>query len=391
MRQPRFRPVSAFEDVAPSRLVDTRVNKGANKLVGLLTKRIQITGSLIPSGATAVSANFTSVLPQTGGYLTVWNCSTTRPVVSTLNFSGGDIVPNGASVPLDATGGVCVFSTASTDLIIDVNGYYAADGDGFFTPVTPSRVFDSRILIRSVGRLAKDETQGFVIAGEAGVPETATAVALNITSVSPSAAGFVTVYPCDMCAPDCVQPEPGTNTARPNLVIVPVAADGSVCLYTSSEVDLVADVMGYISTESTAKYTPTSPFRLTDTRDRFRPELNSGTNGDLLPAGQMFAVQVAGTRGIAADATAVSANLTVVGASGAGYLTVWPCGPQPSTSNVNFQAHDSCCQRRSTAAVANRAAVLLQLRQRACHRRHLRLVELTSDDVGVDASRASMS
>ena len=42
-----------------------------------------------------------------------------------LNFAQGDTIPNGASVPLDATGGVCVYTSATTDLLIDINGYFA--------------------------------------------------------------------------------------------------------------------------------------------------------------------------------------------------------------------------------------------------------------------------
>ncbi|MHB8262437.1 MAG: hypothetical protein ACYDGY_01625 [Acidimicrobiales bacterium] len=48
-------------------------------------------------------------------------------------------------------------------------------------------------------------------------------------------------------------------------------------------------------------------------------------------------VQVIGIAGIPLTATAVVANVTVVGVTGSGYLTVWAAGAtRPSTSNINW-------------------------------------------------------
>jgi hypothetical protein len=52
-------------------------------------------------------------------------------------------------------------------------------------------------------------------------------------------------------------------------------------------------------------------------------------------------VQVAGVRGVPADAKAVSVNMTVTGAAGSGYLTAWPCGELPLASTANFVAGES--------------------------------------------------
>ena len=57
----------------------------------------------------------------------------------------------------------------------------------------------------------------------------------------------------------------------PNLVIVPVGADGKVDLYNASSgtVHFVADVFGYFSTASGgATYFPVGPARVLDTRQR---------------------------------------------------------------------------------------------------------------------------
>ncbi|MCU1366254.1 MAG: hypothetical protein JWN39_1893 [Ilumatobacteraceae bacterium] len=328
---------NTLQILTPSRVVDTRDNVGSTSLVGTLARRIQIAGrGGVPDGAKAISANFTVTDAAASGFLTVWNCSTDRPVVSTVNFTSGDTVPNGASVPLDATGGICVYSSADVDLLVDVNGYFGIGGGGKFASVTPARLMDSRVGLGAGGRLAADSVVRLPVTGVAGVPAGVSAVALNVTSVSPSAAGFVTVYPCDGPRPVVSSLNPVPGSVKPNVVITPVAADGTVCLYTLTDVDLVVDITGYLVSSATLKFTSTIPFRLTDTRDRSRVELNDGTGGNPLGGGQMLTIQVAGQRGVAADAKAISANFTVIGSSSSGYLTAWPCGQQPATSTVNF-------------------------------------------------------
>jgi hypothetical protein len=107
-----------------------------------------------------------------------------------------------------------------------------------------------------------------------------------------------------------------------------LAADGSVCLYTRVAVDLVVDITGYVAATGHMRFTAAEPFRLADTRDE----------SQATASGRIMVIQVAGTRGIAADAKAVSANLTVTGGAAPGYLTAWPCGPRPATSSLNYVA-----------------------------------------------------
>jgi hypothetical protein len=56
-----------------------------------------------------------------------------------------------------------------------------------------------------------------------------------------------------------------------------------------------------------------------------------------LTSGVSRTISVAGACGIPAGAKAVAANVTVLDASGTGYLVAWPSGtPLPGTSMVNF-------------------------------------------------------
>ena len=58
-------------------------------------------------------------------FVTVYPCGGDVPNVSALNFAPGLTVANGAQATLAANGTMCVYSMASTHLIIDISGYWA--------------------------------------------------------------------------------------------------------------------------------------------------------------------------------------------------------------------------------------------------------------------------
>jgi hypothetical protein len=88
----------------------------------------------IPSIAQAYSFNLT-VVPQAGGvvdYVTLWPAGATQPFVATINDGQGLIVNNAAIVPAGTpNGGVSLFNdgSANIDVVIDMNGYFAAPTD----------------------------------------------------------------------------------------------------------------------------------------------------------------------------------------------------------------------------------------------------------------------
>jgi hypothetical protein len=326
----------AFEAVTPVRLADTREGLGASRLSAGQSARLQIGGrATVPAGAGAVSANFTVTGTAGAGYLTVWNCSAERPMASTVNFSAADTVANAASVPMDANGGICVYSPVDTDLVVDVSGYYEANGSDHFAAMTPTRLMDTRLGLGGAGRLAAGQTVALQVTAPDAVPAGSRAAVLNVTSVDPGADGFVTVYPCDMPRPLAAALNPKPGQIRPNLVITPLSSDGRVCIFSSNDVDLVVDATGYLSSAATW-FTATAPFRFTDTREVRSVEMNAGTGGRLVQAGETVVLQIAGERGIPVGTTAVSVNLAVTDAIAAGFLTAYPCGARPTTSNVNY-------------------------------------------------------
>jgi hypothetical protein len=58
-----------------------------------------------------------------------------------------------------------------------------------------------------------------------------------------------------------------------------------------------------------------------------------------LNAGEIVQFHIAGQGGVPASGVgAVALNVTAVDAQGWGYVTVYPCGPMPVASNVNYVA-----------------------------------------------------
>lgn len=125
---------------APVRIVDTRTG-GAKLPAGQVLR--------IPTGTgPTVVGNLTAVAPSSGGYLTAWSCDTPRPLVSTLNFTAGQTVPNMVVARTSASGDLCVYSTAATHLLFD---RYSAPTDGRTAPMSapltdpvPRRMIDTR-------------------------------------------------------------------------------------------------------------------------------------------------------------------------------------------------------------------------------------------------------
>jgi hypothetical protein len=121
----------AFVGMTPCRVVDTRNFTGLfgpPALSANVTRNFPLqSGSPcpIPGNALAYSLNVTVVPPGGLGYLTIWPQGLTQPVVSTLNDLLGTIVANAAIVPAgNPNGGISVFASNDTNLVIDINGYF---------------------------------------------------------------------------------------------------------------------------------------------------------------------------------------------------------------------------------------------------------------------------
>src|SRR5580704_16824730 len=134
-----------FVPITPCRLADTRPSQpypalGTTPLAPLTPRTLPIAGScgventgfLFP-GPEAFSLNVTVVPPSgtTGGYLLVYpNPITPIPLVASFTWNPGASYQSNAVISAASQGGsVNVVANATTEVVIDINGYYAAPTD----------------------------------------------------------------------------------------------------------------------------------------------------------------------------------------------------------------------------------------------------------------------
>ena len=140
-----------FVGVTPCRLVDTRNPDGqfgGPPMQGGTQRNFSVPQSPcnIPSSAQAYSLNITVVPQGPLHYLTVWPTGESQPLVSTMNSLYGRNKANAAIVPAGTDGGISFYVTNTTNLVVDVNGYFTTAGNGTsqFFPLPPCRVIDTR-------------------------------------------------------------------------------------------------------------------------------------------------------------------------------------------------------------------------------------------------------
>ena len=112
--------------VSPCRAVDTRLPSGplgGPSLTGQRDFNLSSSVCGIPANALAVSLNATVVPQGPLVFLKLWAAGQSLPLASTLNSLYGSIVSSGALVPA-ARGAISAYATQTTDLILDVNGYF---------------------------------------------------------------------------------------------------------------------------------------------------------------------------------------------------------------------------------------------------------------------------
>ena len=150
---------------------------------------------------------------------------------------------------------------------------------------------------------------------------------LTVTVVDQASDGFVTVWPCDTTMPNTSNVNYRVGPAIPNTVNITPAADGKVCVFSSTPIHVIIDQTG--SWSKVSGFEGQVPDRLLDTRS-LGPQTTKGVASGFDPS------------------KAALVNVTVVDASDPGFVTVWPCSSgMPETSNLNFVGGET----RAAAAI----------------------------------------
>ena len=404
-------PALQFYPVAPCRLADTRgAAAGFNgnspfsgpslPSQGTITIPVQSAAEasanttpapcgVIPSTAQAYSFNLT-VAPAAGGavnYISLWPAGSEQPVVSTLDDPQGLIVSNAAIVPAGSpSGGISVYNDgpSATDVILDMNGYFAPPGSGLeFYPVAPCRLVDTRGQTAEFNGIAPFSGPSLQPVGTATIPvQSATEASTNtepapcgvipsgaqaysfnltvVPTVAASQVDYVSLWPAGSSQPVVSTLDDPKGLIVSNAAIVPAGTpSGGVGVFNAgpAATDVILDMNGYFAAPTSLRFYPVAPCRLVDTRGAA-----AGFNGIAPFSGPSIAgggtttipVQSAAEAStntepapcgvIPSAAQAYSINLTVVPAgataSTAGgrvdYVSLWPAGSaQPFVSTLD--------------------------------------------------------
>ena len=342
--------------VTPFRARDTRSGLGGPSgpiaTRGTSTVTVQGLGGVPATGVTAVVANVTVTGASGGGYFTVYPAGAARPAASNLNFSAGQTVANLVVIKVGSNGRITIFngSTGSAHLIVDITGYYgsyvarsvAGSLPNLLRAVTPFRARDTRSGQGGPsGPIATRGTSTVTVQGLGGVPATGvTAVVANVTVTGASGGGYFTVYPAGAARPAASNLNFSAGQTVANLVVIKVGSNGRITIFNGStgSAHLIVDITGWVGPGEVSSHggllAPVTPVRVRDTRSGL-----GGPSGPIATRGTST-VTVQGLGGVpATGVTAVVANVTVTGASGGGYFTVYPAGAaRPAASNLNFSA-----------------------------------------------------
>jgi len=139
-------PASSVVTIDPVRILDTRTDLGLpGPFVSPASQKLQVTGAVVPVGATGVLLNATVVGPKADGFLSIRpGDATGAPSTSSLNFKAGDVTPNSVQVGLPTSGvsagqidiryDALGVTGPTTEVLIDVVGYLIAGGGGAGVP-----------------------------------------------------------------------------------------------------------------------------------------------------------------------------------------------------------------------------------------------------------------
>jgi hypothetical protein len=330
-----------FVPVTPCRVADTRNPNGpfgGPPISGGTARDFAIPNSAcgIPPTAAAYSLNVTVAPSGSLGYLTVWPFGEDQPIVSTLNSFDGRIKANAAIVPAGAGGAISVYAMNATNVILDINGYFApVSGSTLaFYPLAPCRVADTRNPAGDLGGpylkgLAPGRAFPILEASACQIPSAAQAYSLNFTAVPRGPLGYLTAWPTGQDQPLVSTLNALTGTVTANAAIVPAGQGGDISVFVMNDTDLIIDINGYFAAPAQGGLSlyPVMPCRVLDTRltkGAFSGQLNPPVNVADAPCG------------VSSAARAFVLNATVVPKAMLGYLTLWPDGAsQPVVSTLN--------------------------------------------------------
>jgi hypothetical protein len=211
--------------------------------------------------------NLTMTEADAAGYITADRCSTLQADTnadkqfSNGNYVVGQNIANLAVVRIDTDGKFCIFTKTPVNVIADVQGRFAPTGSMKFGSASSNR-FDTR------GKAMP--TAGSTTRVPTGLPAGTPYALVNLTMTQPTGGGYITA---DRDCATATRVKDGKSNGNfvggrdiANLSVVPLASDGSFCIYTEVATHLIVDVQGSFSASNSLGLNISGPNRQLDTR-----------------------------------------------------------------------------------------------------------------------------
>ncbi len=244
----------------PTRVLDTRGGLGGP--LGPVAAGGTLTLALTdrPAATTAAVVNITVTNPHTAGFVTVFACDQSRPVTSNLNFAIGQTVANLVVTVPSVDNKLCLYSSATTDVLVDFQAWLATD----YSPLPrPTRVMSTRDGLGVPAGLALADRIIHFHLDTSGPASGARSAVLTATVTAPAGPGYLTVFSCSHPLPMTSNLNFVTGQTVANTVVVPIGPDGDICLFPSVAAHILLDLSGWLE----GRYRSLAePVRLADTR-----------------------------------------------------------------------------------------------------------------------------
>ena len=253
-----------FVAFGPKRILDTRPGDQNTGLTGKFwsqqTRKIKVAGvaGLPSSGVVAVVGNVTVTNANGKGFVYLSPNPVPAgqaPASSTINFPANDTRANNFVVPVNATDGsiYAIYWTKSpgpsTDLVIDIAGYFTDSGGTQLHTLNPTRIMDSRYNKGVSGAFSANVPKSLTVVGHGGVVSGATAIVANLTVTGQTGRGFGAAGPSISSGTPFSNLNFPTGDNRANGVTVPLNGEGGLqIVYGASggkTANFVLDVGGY--------------------------------------------------------------------------------------------------------------------------------------------------
>jgi RHS repeat-associated protein len=260
-----------YQNVDACRILDSR-QPPLTSVAGGGTSAVQVQGACgIPPGTPAVALNLTGILYGLGS-LSLYptdGAQSHAPDLSIDNFypvrASGVVSPiNGAEGP-DLGIASSAPPAESTQYILDTAGYFDYGAPYVFVPIPGCRALDTRV---TRNPLLGSQVQDIDLVTPCNLPAGTIAAAINVTSITPTQAGTLVLFPAGAAVP----PTSFTNfpagdvLANGAIANLGTGSPGAIALLlsgtTANSLHVVVDVFGYFAPSRSIQKQSVTPFGL---------------------------------------------------------------------------------------------------------------------------------